>query len=1089
MNVEHLPTVEPTKTGFEPVFVYLPIVLDDTLGQTQHTNKQIMDFLKDRHVILDDKAKIETNEINLPKEGKKQKIKKIKKDNRNNKEERDQGEREEGEERDDKKEQKEKDIDEDEEDDGDDNNYLENLPPTTEPFKISGKSKYYMNNRKIFIHFINNLFGKYRAELIDNASPVTCDNIGKSTKMDLMVHQKLIRDYINLYTPYRGLLLIHGLGSGKTCSSIGIAEGFRDTRKIIILTPAYLQKNYIGEIKKCGDMMYRLKQHWEFIPIFPESAKKNNMIALLGLSNLVQKQKGFWLMDAAKTDSNYNTLTDEQKITLDNQLDVMIHNKYHFINYNGSRFGKEIAKGKKKNIFNNSVVIIDEVHNLVSNIVNKIKQTKDYTKLQASKTSAPILFYKMIMEAHNCRIIMLSGTPILNYPNEVAVLFNMLRGYIYTFNFTISDENKGNNNKRLSTNFFSQLLTKDKSVEKIVDYIHYEPKTNNLTVTKNPLGFRNEYSSSGSYEGVEYEKEREIEENITDEQFKTHIKIALNTNNVQITSVTTVKNLALPDKLEIFNDKYLDENKGIKNFENFKRRIVGLVSYFRSADEALLPKFDKNTDIHTEYVVMSSLQFRIYKAARIKERTTQTQQQQLNRMQALYGEDKSSSSYRIESRRICNFVFPESIIRPVPAKRKYKKKSDGDVEPNVEPDVEPNVEPEDVEPNVEPEDVDEPFGDKLYTIKLREAYEELSEKKDEYLKMPRLKEYSPKFARVLENIESRSRGKHLVYSQFRTLEGIGIFALCLEANGFVQFKIKRTGVGAWTLDMNEEDIGTKPMYALYTGQEDNEEREIIRYIFNGEREQTPNNIQEMLDSRVNPEKGNIAGDIIRVFMITASGSEGINLMETRYVHIMEPFWHYVRTEQVIGRARRICSHKKLPLEARTIEVFLYMMQFTTNQLIDAIEIKKYDLGKLPENANRPLTTDEQLYETGQIKERINSKLLMGMKEASIDCEVYTKNNAKEGIRCIKIPSSTKPDEFIYDPNYANDPEIEDHVAKVPIAATTLQSQKVLTFKHKNINYIFDPDTHFVYEYATYSDPITRTKVGKLVDKRLVFDKA
>ena len=44
------------------------------------------------------------------------------------------------------------------------------------------------------------------------------------------------------------------------------------------------------------------------------------------------------------------------------------------------------------------------------------------------------------------------------------------------------------------------------------------------------------------------------------------------------------------------------------------------------------------------------------------------------------------------------------------------------------------------------------------------------------------------------------------------------------------------------------------------------------------------------------------GEIIKVFMITSSGSEGINLRNTRYVHIMEPYWHPVRTEQVIGRA-------------------------------------------------------------------------------------------------------------------------------------------------------------------------------------------
>ena len=29
-------------------------------------------------------------------------------------------------------------------------------------------------------------------------------------------------------TPYNGLLLFHGVGVGKTCSSITIAEGFKD---------------------------------------------------------------------------------------------------------------------------------------------------------------------------------------------------------------------------------------------------------------------------------------------------------------------------------------------------------------------------------------------------------------------------------------------------------------------------------------------------------------------------------------------------------------------------------------------------------------------------------------------------------------------------------------------------------------------------------------------------------------------------------------------------------------------------------------------------------------------------------------------
>ena len=34
-------------------------------------------------------------------------------------------------------------------------------------------------------------------------------------------------------------------------------------------------------------------------------------------------------------------------------------------------------------------------------------------------------------------------------------------------------------------------------------------------------------------------------------------------------------------------------------------------------------------------------------------------------------------------------------------------------------------------------------------------------------------------------------------------------------------------------------------------------------------------------------------------MITSSGSEGITLRNTRYVHLVEPYWHPVRTDQVI----------------------------------------------------------------------------------------------------------------------------------------------------------------------------------------------
>ena len=76
--------------------------------------------------------------------------------------------------------------------------------------------------------------------------------IDKRAYFSLLTHQKLVREYLNILTPYRGLLLYHGLGSGKTCSSIAIAEGLKSSSPIIIMTPASLQRNYIQELKKCG---------------------------------------------------------------------------------------------------------------------------------------------------------------------------------------------------------------------------------------------------------------------------------------------------------------------------------------------------------------------------------------------------------------------------------------------------------------------------------------------------------------------------------------------------------------------------------------------------------------------------------------------------------------------------------------------------------------------------------------------------------------------------------------------------------------------------------------------------------------------
>ena len=245
--------------------------------------------------------------------------------------------------------------------------------------------------------------------------------------------------------------------------------------------------------------------------------------------------------------------------------------------------------------------------------------------------------------------------------------------------------------------------------------------------------------------------------------------------------------------------------------------------------------------------------------------------------------------------------------------------------------------------------------DDNYEQRIKAAIAQLEQQHDTYLTKDGLANLSPKFLTILNNIESQS-GLHLVYSQFRTLEGIGIFKLVLEANGFAQFKIVKSKVGTWSIVQNEEDA-MKPKFILYTGTESTEEKEIVRNIFNSQWGAVPKTITAQLQ-KISPN--NYHGEIAKVFMITAAGAEGISLRNVRYVHIMEPYWHPVRIEQVIGRARRICSHNDLPEDERKIEVFLYLMRFTEQQIAELVssELKIKDVSKLDDKT--PITSDLSL---------------------------------------------------------------------------------------------------------------------------------
>jgi hypothetical protein len=312
-----------------------------------------------------------------------------------------------------------------------------------------------------------------------------------------------------------------------------------------------------------------------------------------------------------------------------------------------------------------------------------------------------------------------------------------------------------------------------------------------------------------------------------------------------------------------------------RNINLFQRRILGLTSYFRSAQENLLPDYVPTEAGDIYHVVKSEMtpyQFGVYakirkiEADREKNAKKQQRKKQDDELFTI------SSTYRIFSRAACNFVFPEGIDRPLP-----NGAEEAEVDENaLDLTTDPLAEGEEEQPAAD--------ADKNnYAKRIETALAMISEvdpetNKSIHLMGDNLRTLSPKFYNLLENIANPdNRGLHLLYSHFRTIEGIGLMKLILLANGFAEFKIQKDK-DTWTLVEDEKDIG-KPTFVLYTGTETAEEKEIIRNVYNGDWNIVPVAITNKLKERA---ENNIYGEVIKVFMITSSGAEGINLKNTRF---------------------------------------------------------------------------------------------------------------------------------------------------------------------------------------------------------------
>ena len=648
-------------------------------------------------------------------------------------------------------------------------------------------------NKKEFISWFNENFLRYRAN--GKVQPI-------SKKFTPFKYQKMLRDYMQNNSPYRGILLYHGLGSGKTCTAIEIAENLKTERNIIVMLPGSLRTNFIVDgLMFCGSDSYKNKK---------DSYKE----------------------------------------------------KYSFISYNANN---TIAQIKKIGSLDNKVIIIEEVHNLISKIMSGI--------MGSSKQGLEI--YNFLMNAQNAKIIALSGTPLINDPFESAILFNILKGYVEITYFKILKVPSIYGEEWKLNDLEDELLANKQidylEINKINKSIEFQIKINN---------YSNQY--------------REILEFIE----KTCMNRGVIIKFLEIKKITL---FPIEEEGEIFKNIFVKEDieKGdrLKNEEVFKRRILGLVSYYKSSNDNY-PKLIVNDFYRVE---MSNYQFQIYELLRAKERLSERGTKKSSK--------KVKSTFRVFSRQSSNFVFPEEINRPYPDPKFIVSLLDSkNNSSNINIDKMLSIE----EKANENGKIDNDYKDRI-----KNAINGLVENGELYLREGKngLDKLSPKMKIMLENI-NKSHGLIFVYSNFRTLEGIEIFSKILDFNGYSKY--------------GTEDNFKK--YAIYSGFEDEKEKKDILQIFTS--------------------KENKHGKYIKILLSTAAGAEGLDLKNIRQIHIMEPYWNQTRIEQVIGRGIRRNSHIELPEDERNVEVFRYFSVFSqknsnitkdkmsTDEHIEKLSLKK-----------------------------------------------------------------------------------------------------------------------------------------------------
>jgi superfamily II DNA or RNA helicase len=309
-------------------------------------------------------------------------------------------------------------------------------------------------------------------------------------EFELSPHQQFIKNFLSSYTPYNSLLLYHGLGTGKTCSAIGIAEETREfmklngiNQRIIIVASPSVQENFklqlfderklksingIWEINNCAGNNFLKEINMLKNDISREKVIKivnntiNNYYLFMGyieFANLISKKSN---IEKQKTEKTEKT----EKSNNENLL----------------------VKNKLQKFFGNRLIIIDEIHNI-----------RESNNDSANKLVSKQLF-KLVKYVDNMKLVVMSATPMYNDYKEIIYLTNLLNLNDKRSIIEINDvfDNDGNFVKSINGEESGKELLK----RKLNGYVSYVKGDNPFIFPYRILP--NDFNSEKSIKNIEY---------------------------------------------------------------------------------------------------------------------------------------------------------------------------------------------------------------------------------------------------------------------------------------------------------------------------------------------------------------------------------------------------------------------------------------------------------------------------------------------------------------------------------------------------------------------------------------------------------